>query len=91
MRERYYVTVTRPEGVSVPKMRDYIRDALVGYKGGPAWELKPTVVREPAEQRDTHKLAKPTPIDQIQQERAVAWGKAIIAQQLKARKSGTGN
>lgn len=32
-REKYIVTVTRPEGVSITEMRDYIREAVDMWGG----------------------------------------------------------
>jgi hypothetical protein len=63
-RERYYVTISRPVGASVTDTKDYIRDAIngwkVGFQRGDAFfkaDLDATVVREPMERREQRRLS----------------------------------
>lgn len=81
-RERYYVTVDRPNDVTVNEMKEYIRTAVGAWRGGMdpdelLFNAKPwnvAVIREPMEDRERHRvqsIAQPT-----------KWGEAVL-QHLK--------
>jgi hypothetical protein len=73
-RERYYVTVTRPDGVSITEMSALIRERLARPVDYPAksYDLNPTVRREPIERRETLKLQSIAP-NQVRK-----WGEAAL-------------
>jgi hypothetical protein len=84
-RERYYITVNRPKDVTYTEMRNYIREAVNGWKGqslkgDPFFcvDLDARVIREPIEDRERHAHVN----DKGQPRR---WGEVALAHLPKVR------
>jgi hypothetical protein len=76
-RERYYVTVTRPDGISITEMAALIRERLTSQMETPLrnYDLNPTVKREPQEAREISRLQSIAPTG------ARNWGAAALQPQ----------